>query len=123
MGNVQISREKKSFFKKHMLGNSKLGGTQFAAWLRSGLCGQVQGWGPELGGRIPAAAERPCVLNGVHECPFADTAALPQAGSEGVHQPPHSALDAGSQECTGGREGVAEVGEAARHPPADRSWW
>ena len=95
MGNVQISREKKSFFLKHMIGNSKLGGNQFAVWLRSGLCGQVQGWGPELGGRIPVATGRPCVINGVHECPFADTATLLKAGSEGLHQPPNSALDTG----------------------------
>ena len=59
-----------------------------AVWLRSGLCGQVQGWGPELGGRIPAATWRPGVISGVHVCPFADTAALPQAGSDGVRQPP-----------------------------------
>ena len=102
-----------------MIGNSKLGGNQFAVWLRSGLCGQVQGWGPELGGRIPVATGRPCVINGVHECPFADTATLLKAGSEGLHQPPSSALDTGSQECNGG-QGEGGGGGRGRQAPSCR---
>lgn len=87
-----------------MIGNSKLGGNQFAVWLRSGLCGQVQGWGPELGGRIPVATGRPCVINGVHECPFADTATLLKAGSEGA-QREHGEEPAGRQ----GRDKIPSI--------------
>lgn len=71
-----------------MIENYKLGGSPFAARLRPGLRGQVQGWGPELGGRIPEAAGRPCIINGVYVCPFTDTATLLQVGSEDVRLPP-----------------------------------
>lgn len=71
-----------------MIENYKLGGSPFAARLRSGLCGQVQGWGPELGGRIPEAAGRPCIINGVYVCPFDNTATLLQVGSEDIRLPP-----------------------------------